>query len=135
MIRIRYYLLSYLTLLILAAPVPAQYYNDEPTILVRSWYQRYLNREADSPGLILWTDSLRRGQSPEMVLASILSSPEYFTKGGGTPDGFLLTLFQDVASRPPTSAEMTRWLGRMFLAEQRVNVAYALLLRHPEAWR
>src|SRR5262249_19785170 len=53
-----------------AAPV-------EPAELVRAWYRRYLGREGDPGGVATWVDSLRQGNPPDVVLATILASEEY----------------------------------------------------------
>src|SRR5262249_21645351 len=71
-------------------------YADQPEELVRTWYRRYLNRDVDPVGFQTWVGSLRSGNPPEMVLAGILASDEYFGRGGGTPEGYVTVLFQDL---------------------------------------
>src|SRR5439155_3229415 len=46
--------------------------------LVQSYYQRYLNRGADSGGLSAAVAALKNGLSDESLIAVIASSPEYF---------------------------------------------------------
>jgi len=48
--------------------------------LVQSYYQRYLNRSADSVGLSASVAALKNGLSDESLIAVIASSPEYFTR-------------------------------------------------------
>jgi hypothetical protein len=143
----RTFILSLLGVLLLTPLSPAQYRIEirrayppayvtsvpaQPEQLVTSWYRRYLNREPDPGGLATWTNALRSGNSSEMTLASILSSDEYFSKGGGTPEGFIRTLFADVAGRQPTAVELDMWLARMSY-QQRLDIAYALLTGQPQA--
>jgi hypothetical protein len=66
-------------------------------------------------------------------LSAILGSPEYYSKCGSTPEGFLTTLFQDLLGRAPTSREFANW-RRYLDYESNQEVAYAVLLRHPESW-
>jgi hypothetical protein len=101
--------------------------------LVYDWYVRYLNREPD-PFAASWVDALRRGQPPLAVLAQLLGSPEYYAKGGGTPAGFIHTIYVDVIGRPPNAGEMAFWLPRLAWAS-RSDVAYALLTYSPPGWQ
>jgi hypothetical protein len=105
---------------------------DRPEELVRTWYLRFLNREPD-PGWIGWVNALRRGQAPERVLASILSSQEYFERSGRTPRGFIETLFRDLTGRRPTPRELSHWMRRLTFGS-RADVAYELLMRFPQNW-
>jgi hypothetical protein len=101
--------------------------------LVEGWYARFLNRPPDAfaGGSI---DALRRGQSPEAVLAQILGSPEYFARGGGTPQGFLQTLYRDVVGRPPFPQELAYWLPRMGFMST-TEVAYSVISFFPQSWQ
>src|SRR5262249_48862733 len=63
---------------------------------------------------------------PVLVEAAILSSPEYFRRNGGTPEGFVLGLFRDVLGRPPTPPEMNFWMN-LVLSESRARVAVRFL--------
>jgi hypothetical protein len=112
----------------------ARAYPDDPRDLVRSWYRTFLNREPDPGGLRAWVGALRAGNSPEQALASILSSQEYYAKGGNTPQGFIRNLYRDIAGRPPTGREMDYWLRRMRF-DNRADIAYALITRFPQSWR
>jgi len=114
--------------------VAAQPLGPSPTVAVRNWYQHYLNREPDQSGLVAWTDSLRSGNHPALVLASILGSDEYFAKAGNTREGFVRTLFLDVAGREPTRRELGYWVNRLSVETNR-DVAYAFLLNYPAAWQ
>jgi hypothetical protein len=108
------------------APIPG------PQGLVEEWYARFLNRPPDAfaGG---WIDALRQGQPPEAVLAQILGSPEYYAKGGGTPDGFLQTLYSDVVGRAPFPQELGYWLPRMSFMSP-AEVAYHVISYFPQSW-
>jgi hypothetical protein len=98
-----------------------------PEELVRSWYQRFLHRDPD-PLWSVWVEAVRYGQEPNAVLAAILGSQEYFNNAGGTPEGFVQALYQDISGRRPTPEEMGYWVRRV-LDRDRNDVAYALLTR------
>jgi len=101
--------------------------------LVASWYQRFLNRQPDSWSSV-WVDQVRGGQSPDSVLASLLSSQEYYNKAGGTPQGFIQKLFIDLTGQPPAPQQMNHWMNRLYSSD-RTEVAHAILMRHPQAWQ
>jgi hypothetical protein len=50
------------------------------SFLVNNLYGQILGHSADSGGLTYWTNALLGGASDEQIIASILSSDEYFTK-------------------------------------------------------
>lgn len=104
---------------------------ERPSELVRSWYQQYLGREPD-PGAQGWVNQLRGGTSPADVLASILGSDEFYRKAGSTPEGYIRALFQDVAGRAPTEAELRYWARQLWRIGRRA-VALALLNQQPPA--
>ena len=71
------------------------------TILVQNFYQSLLRRPADPAGLAFYVAALQAGATDESVEAALLGSDEYFqNSGGGTTDGFLQALFQDLLARP-----------------------------------
>jgi hypothetical protein len=104
----------------------------DPQTLVRSWYERYLRREPDT-GSGAWVRSLRAGHSAEDVLATILSSQEYFTDAGGTAAGFVRQLFLDLTGREPSPTEINTWVNRLRF-ERRKDIAYRFLILHPQNW-
>lgn len=126
------------TLLLSASLAQAQsYYHPadapgDPAVLVRSWYERYLRREPDS-GAGGWMQSLRTGHSPEDVLSTILSSQEYFTAAGKSNPGYVRQLYLDLVGQAPLPAEINYWTGRLRY-ESRKDVAYQMLIRHPQNW-
>jgi hypothetical protein len=137
--------LALLGVLCLSGPACAQSYYDydanvggyaqDPEALIRFWYRKYLNREADVPGMVGWAQLLRQGTPPANVLGAMLSSQEYYDKTGDTPQGFAQTLFQDVTGRQPTPPEfnwMMSQLGWGAGGWQRGTLAYDLLQRYPQ---
>ena len=71
------------------------------TVQVQGIYTLLLHRQADPAGLGMYVAFLEAGGTVEQVAAAIAGSTEYFqTRGGGTNNGFLSALYQDVLNRP-----------------------------------
>lgn len=129
------------TFLVLASYAPAQVSYEgygNPMDLVEHWYETFLHRSAtvDLPSSSAWADQLSQGASPNSVLAGIMSSAEYYAKGGNTPDGFIRNMYGDVVVRPPTPAELQYWMQRAYAQditnpETRKDMAYDLLTQNP----
>ncbi|HLJ96534.1 MAG TPA: DUF4214 domain-containing protein, partial [Gemmataceae bacterium] len=111
----RYLVLIYTVAFVWLTPsaVWAQVYGD-PSSLVDYWYRTYLGRQADPSGLASWTAQLNQGTPADEVLATILGSPEFYTKAGSTPEGFITLLFMDILHRSPTPSELNFWVRRMY---------------------
>src|SRR5205823_13663913 len=69
------------------------------TDLVQGLYQQLLGRQADAAGLSSFVAALATGSTVNQVKVSLLSSEEYFDRAGGTANGFLNRLYQDVLGR------------------------------------
>ena len=55
---------------------------------VQSYYESFLHRRADAPGLAAFVAARRHGMSADQVVQMVAGSDEYFqTRGGGTNDG------------------------------------------------
>jgi hypothetical protein len=74
--------------------------NEYQTLLVNEAYSKYLHRAVDNSGLASRLGQLAGGATQEQVLTDLAGSQEYFDKrGGGTNDGFLSALYQDILGR------------------------------------
>jgi hypothetical protein len=70
------------------------------TVQVETMYTHFLHRNADPFGLSSFTGMLLAGATVEQVEAIIVGSPEYYaTRGGGTDEGFLNAVYNDVLNR------------------------------------
>jgi hypothetical protein len=138
--------LAVLGLLCLGGPASAQNtydydanagaYPEDPAVLVRFWYEKYLGRRPDRPGMEMFLRNLDQGTPPIDCLGSILGSQGYYDKVGDTPEGFARGLFRDVVGRQPTPREMDWAVGRLYddpSEQQRGTIAHDLLLRYPQA--
>src|SRR5205823_2438641 len=78
--------------------------------LVNDLYLRLLRRPADSVGLANWTAFLGDGHTTTDLEAQLLASSEYFqTRGGGTNQGWITAVYQDVLGRTPDSGGLAGW--------------------------
>ena len=97
------------------------------TLLVQGFYQRFLKRLPSGPELPFFL-GLLAGQSVETVEAAILGSSEYTNgRGGGTDDGFVTVLFQDILGRTPTAAEIATFKNLITQGATRAQVALAVI--------
>jgi hypothetical protein len=76
-------------------------------VVVQGYYQQFLHRAADpNTEAPMWINFLQQGGSQELMVASMVSGPEYFQlRGGGTNDGWLTAFYQDAFHRPITDSE------------------------------
>jgi hypothetical protein len=103
--------------------------------LVDQLYLHYLNREADVGGLNAFSSMLGTGGSPEGVKAALLSSQEFLDDSGGTTNGFLNGLYQDVLYRkidPATLIALEQQLSAAPSLAARFQIAQAVV-SSPEA--
>jgi hypothetical protein len=97
-------------------------------------YQRFLGRSPDAGGLTWWSNALGRTQAATSLWAGLAGSAEYrATRGGGTDDGFVRALYDDVLGRQPDSGGLTHWLERIEAGTSRTAVARSVMAS-PEAF-
>jgi hypothetical protein len=94
--------------------------------IVNDFYQTFLNRQADPDGLQSWMRLLAAGASQESVATGIVGSPEFYADAGGTPGGFVQTLYHNLLGRAPDSPGESYWSGRTQLANGASHVGLVL---------
>ncbi len=77
------------------------------TMLVVSWYERYLERSPGGGEEQFFVGQLLAGVPQEQVLAQMLASDEYFLLSGGTNEGFVQRLFTQLLGFPPRPDEVS----------------------------
>ena len=103
------------------------------TDVVQNLYQTYLHRGADPGGLNGFVNYLGAGGTIKQVAAILLASPEYLqVRGGGTVNGFLQAIYQDVLSRAPDAFGLSAFTSALNAGVTRLQVAQ-LVLDSPEA--
>ncbi len=81
--------------------------------VVNGLYAKVLNRAADPTGLNNFVTFLMNGGTEELVIAFLVSSPEYAQLTGGTDAGYIEGLYGLLLGRPPSMAEVNGWVGAL----------------------
>jgi hypothetical protein len=97
------------------------------TDIVEALYAQLLHRPADPSGLDTFTTFLGDGGTDVQVEAAILGSQEYFQLHGGTNDGFLAAIYQDVFNRSVDASGAQSWGLALAGGMTRDAVAQAIL--------
>jgi hypothetical protein len=89
---------------------------------VTTLYQVFLGRSPDAGGLQFWTDKLGNPGTPgghngsadeKFVLAAIVGSDEFYLDAGGTPQGFVNALYQDLLGRAADAGGSAFWTAQV----------------------
>lgn len=100
---------------------------DRP-VIVGSLYNGYLHRAPTAAELSFSEQLLASGATDEQLAASLLGSPEYLTtRGGGTNQGFLTSLYCDVLHRSIDPTALDTWEQELGGGVTRQQVAQAVL--------
>jgi uncharacterized delta-60 repeat protein len=84
------------------------------TQFVVNAYQQYLKRTPDAAGLNFWVSHMQAGTySDEQVEAFFIGSAEYIANHGGTGQGWVTGMYQDLLGRTPTAAEVQAWVNAL----------------------
>jgi subtilisin family serine protease len=99
---------------------------------VARWFAAYLDRtdlEAlkAQPTVMAWADEIAAGTSRDEVLLRIMASDEYYmAQGGGSPSGFVASLYADLLGRGVEAG--TSWASDLVAGRRsRVDVARAVI--------
>src|SRR5207244_1140523 len=85
------------------------------SVLIRDWYMAFLGRAAGAREVMPWAQWLASGATGEQVLASFLSSPEFFQRAGAfagsTPSAetFVRVIYTQFLNRQPAAFEVSEW--------------------------
>jgi hypothetical protein len=97
-------------------------------VVVNGTFQRLLKRPADAVGLNAFVTFLANGGTAPQLEAVLLGSDEYFqNRGGGTNNGYLSTLFQDILGRAIDSTGQTTFSQQLTNNVSRTMVAGEVL--------
>lgn len=90
-------------------------------------YKTFLKRNPDSGGQAFWAEKIRKGANPDEIRTQVIGSNEYYTKSGGSPEGFAAAIYQQVTRTPATQAEITAVVNQIKAGKSRTSIAAALL--------
>ncbi len=108
---------------VLAIESSPEYLGDQ----VAAMYNRYLGRNPDSGGDQFWTSFLEAGGTFEEMAAQFTASSEYFAFRGGTNEGFVAGLYEQVLQRGVSPSEIPPWVTLLDNGVSRLDVAGAFL--------
>jgi hypothetical protein len=96
--------------------------------LVNDLFTRFLRRPADPLGLTAWTAYLNQGHTTAELESQLLGSNEYFqNRGGGTIQGWITAVYQDVLGRAPDSAGLAGLIQALSGGASRQQAALGVL--------
>ncbi|WP_152052475.1 LEPR-XLL domain-containing protein [Tautonia marina] len=94
-------------------------------------YEKLLHREPTAGEFQFHLSETARGADQLAVIWRVIGSAEYFqNRGGGTHEGYLNAMADDLWQRSPTETETARWVGALDRGVPRSRVV-ADLLRSP----
>jgi hypothetical protein len=83
--------------------------------IIQGYYQQFLLRPADAAGLAYWYDVWVAHGSPDLVIAGMISSPEFFSSAQrASPNlspnaAWVTSLYQRLLNRAPDAAGLKYW--------------------------
>ena len=101
--------------------------------LVVRGYDKMLGRDPAPADIQYWTAAITSGAvRPEVLRGYLAQGDEYWNRAGGTPDGFVTQLYEDVLGRSPSASELAYWTG-VLASTGRGNVAVNGIWRSTES--
>lgn len=105
----------------------------EASEIANYWVRSYLRRDADTEEVKSWAQQLLNSRSPANVLSAFLGGHEYYHYAGGTPNGYIRKLIEDVGHRKASPYEIRDRLQTTAGGNPR-DIAYRFLMEHPANW-
>jgi hypothetical protein len=81
--------------------------------LVTKNYQQYLGRTPSNAEVAYWVHALSNGATDAQVLASFLSSPEFYLRAGSSNKAWVDALYLDLLGRPADLSGESHWLQQL----------------------
>ncbi|MBA2496190.1 MAG: N-acetylmuramoyl-L-alanine amidase, partial [Acidimicrobiia bacterium] len=84
--------------------------------VVNDLFLDILGRPVDPGGLAYWSGRICRGEPARLIASLIYASIEYYrdpNQGGGTPEGYARSLYNDILGRTPSSFDVAFWAGEV----------------------
>lgn len=109
---------------------------------ITTLYEVFLGRAPEAAGLQFWTAKMgepgtaggHSGSADEkLIVAGIVGSDEFYGDVGGTSQGFVHALYQDLLGRSGSPAEQTFWVNLLQSQQQNRDGIVRLFLSSPEA--
>src|SRR5438132_700743 len=97
-----------------------EYFGD----LIANDYQLFLGRTASPAEIAGWVNAMQLGMTDEQVMAAFAGSPEFYQHAGGTNQGFIDAVYQDILGRTPDAAGQAAWLAALAAGAPPSAIAY-----------
>jgi len=98
------------------------------TKLAQSLFQQFLGRAATQTEVNFFSSALQQGVTVEQLIAVIVGSDEYYqNRGGGTNNGFLEQLYNDLLGRPIDEGSLASFTDLLNRGGSRQQVALFIL--------
>jgi uncharacterized protein YkwD len=79
--------------------------------LVTQIFHDLLGRDPDAATAATYVNMLQSGSHRADIEAAVVVGPEYVAEHGGTDDGWVRGLYQDLLGRPASDGEVALWVG------------------------
>jgi len=96
------------------------------TAVIDDYYRQYLGRPAEAAGVEFWLNVWQTHNGPDVVRAGLIGSGEFYATQGGTDDGAIRGLYQNVLGRVASDDEVAYWRNVM-KATPLTNVALGFI--------
>lgn len=100
-------------------------------VIVERVFALVLDRTPGAAEKAYWRDR----STPVRMLARLFASDEYATAHGGTVEGYLTGIYEDLMGRAPDAAGLAYWEGRLESGLSRTDLVLYLAGRSPEVYR
>jgi hypothetical protein len=97
------------------------------TKLAQSLFQQFLGRAAAQTEVNFFLSALQQGVTVEQLIAVIVGSDEYYQNRGGTNNGFLEQLYNDLLGRPIDEGSLASFTDLLNRGGSRQQVALFIL--------
>ncbi len=81
--------------------------------VVDDYYRQYLGRPAEAGGLNFWLNVWQTHNGPDVVRAGLIGSGEFYASQGGSDDGAIRGLYQNILGRGAGDDEVGYWRNVM----------------------
>ncbi len=98
------------------------------TRLIVHSYDELLSRTPDAGGQAYWLDRMNHGLTIEQMEAGFMASDEYYRQAGGTDEGWVRLLYQQILGRTGSDGEVSWWVEYLAAGANRGQVSLGFLL-------
>ncbi len=102
--------------------------DEQRRLVVRDAYRSLLDRAPDETGLAFWSSGIIDRLTEHELHAQMSASTEFYTRAGGTAQGFVTDLYRRLLNREPEPAGLNFWVEVLDHGAPRHTIADAFLV-------